>query len=158
VELDKLTVTNGKPVFLDTAGKTIVSPKPILRAELNPALTVQKFVGVSGLVFVNGLGNVHAGGYSVSDNGAGIEASDGLCQSAVATGDFSGSERAGHRGKDFLGAGFDIAEHDGVYADLQRVVDDQVDSDSEQDDATGDGRTARDGRREGPSGDNLGHV
>jgi hypothetical protein len=58
VELDKLTVTNGKPVFLDTAGKTIASPKPILRAELNPALTVQKFVGASGLVFINGLGSV----------------------------------------------------------------------------------------------------
>ena len=57
VEVDKVTIANGKPVFLDTAGKAIAKPRLMLRAELNPALTVQKFVGASGTVFINGLGN-----------------------------------------------------------------------------------------------------
>ena len=49
---------NGKALFLDAAGKTILNAKPILPRGLNPELTVQQFLNGKIPIFVNGLGNV----------------------------------------------------------------------------------------------------
>jgi hypothetical protein len=60
IEIERLTLEKGKPVFLDKAGKAIAKPKAIIRPELNKdkALIAQKFMIGQKPVFLDSLGNV----------------------------------------------------------------------------------------------------
>jgi hypothetical protein len=61
-EIERATLKNGKPVFLDKAGKTIASVRPIIRPELLKAnisaSIAQKFIIDGKPVFLDGAGNV----------------------------------------------------------------------------------------------------
>jgi hypothetical protein len=77
VEIERATIQNGKPVFFDTAGKRIVSPKPVIRPEIlkapmkaqvkapakapiqaSKSLIVQRFI-INGIpIFIDPFGNV----------------------------------------------------------------------------------------------------
>lgn len=59
VEVQRATIAaDGKASFLDKAGKPIANVRPILKPQLNPALTVQKFTVGKNIIFLNGLGTV----------------------------------------------------------------------------------------------------
>ena len=47
-----------KPQFLDTAGQEILAAKPILRPDLNPSLTIQRFTAGQIPIFLDAFGNV----------------------------------------------------------------------------------------------------
>jgi hypothetical protein len=60
VEIDRVTVEKGKPLFLDKNGKTVAKPKAIVPPQLalKKALVVQKFVVGATQIFVDPAGNV----------------------------------------------------------------------------------------------------
>jgi hypothetical protein len=57
-EIDRVTLENGKPLFLDKEGKAIARPKAIVRPELNKSLVVQRFMAGRIPIFLDSAGNV----------------------------------------------------------------------------------------------------
>jgi hypothetical protein len=58
IELERIELQNGKPVFLNKAGKTLSTVKPVIRPELLNSHIVQKFIINGRPIFLDPGGNV----------------------------------------------------------------------------------------------------
>jgi hypothetical protein len=76
IEIERAILRNGRPVFLDKAGKTIAGARAFLRPQLSRVRTVQKFVIGQKTIFLNSSGNVVEVGQGQADNGV-LQAQNG---------------------------------------------------------------------------------